>query len=108
MQINVRNKNTYSGEGEYIGRPSPLGNPSRITPTVSRSTAIYRYTTWLYDQITKQNTSVINELNRLFQILVDRQELNLICYCAPKECHGEIIKQILMNRYYTGDWLIKE
>lgn len=107
MQINIRNKKTYFGEGEYVTRRfSPLGNPFKITSNLSRSTSIYKYSIWLYDSIINESSKVINELNRLFDILVKNQKLNLICCCYPKSCHAQIIKQVLLNKYYHGTWLI--
>lgn len=112
MEINVRNKNTYSGEGEYIGRPSILGNPFKVTKNQSRSVAIYRYSSWMVDVINDEgigsvdHPQIMKELDRLFSILVQNQKLNLICHCSPKACHGEIIKQLLLNKYHTGEYLV--
>lgn len=97
MEINVRNKKTCN-EGEYIGRPSPLGNMYVVRP---REVAIKKYADWLQDAI-HSNEDVINELDRLFSILIKEQKLTLLCWCSPKPCHGDIIKKSLLNKYYTG------
>lgn len=112
MQIIVRNKNTYIGKGEFIGRPSPLENPFRITRSRSRSTAISMYAEYITDAIMNEgfasvhHEEIISELNRLFKILIDNQRLILICYCSPLECHGDVIKQLLLNKYHYGFWLV--
>ena len=112
MKINVRNKKTYKGKGEYIGRPSPLGNPFKINKTIDRSTSISMYTRYITDAImnegfaSEHHEEIINELNRLFSLLVRHRTLTLICFCSPKLCHGDIIKQLLLNKYYTGEYII--
>jgi len=108
MQICIKNKKTYDGEGEYVGRPSALGNPIKIDKNTSRSVSIYRYAIWLHDAISCNDPIIIEALDHLFSILVDNQKLNLICWCTPEACHAEIIKKCLMNRYYHGTYLIND
>ncbi len=111
-EIFIRNKNTYSGDGVYIGRGSPLGNPFKITNTQLRKVSIDRYAIWIKEAILNEGQSsidrdeILSELTRLFNIL-RTGNLNLICYCSPHLCHGEIIKQLLTNRYYHGSWLVR-
>jgi hypothetical protein len=106
VEINVRNKSTYSGEGEYIGRPSPLGNPYKISYHFNRHDIISYYAQYIRNALISRDKDFLTELNRLFQILINNQKLNLICWCAPKACHGDVIRQLLLNRYHTGYWLI--
>lgn len=91
-------------EGEYIGRPSPLGNPFShkqgtraefVVPTVEE--AIGCYASWLDSQIEEDNQAVINELNRLMAIAIRTGKLSLRCWCAPGPCHGDVIKMVLME-----------
>jgi hypothetical protein len=102
MKINVVNKH-HGASGEYIGRGSPLGNPfSSKTGTKAqvvvkdRETAVAAYRDWLNEKIRVMNRPVIEELNRL-HALAKQGELNLVCFCAPKACHGDVIKDILLN-----------
>lgn len=106
VEIYIRNKKTYNGEGEYIGRPTVLSNPFIITKNQHRHTTIDRYAIWLKDAIKHNAPEVLTELERLFSILKDKQKLNLICWCSPKLCHGDIIKQVLINKYHYGSWLV--
>jgi len=114
MFVKVRNKKMYSGKGEYIGRGTPLGNPYRITDKRSRHVALSMYLQFIIDAIMNEgfasihHQEITSELNRLFEIILDKRELNLICHCAPKACHGDIIKHLLENKYYTGDYKINE
>jgi Domain of unknown function (DUF4326) len=105
MKINIRNKKTYKGKGEYIGRPSPLGNPFGINDKIDRHTSIQLYYDYITICIKHKDSLIINELDRLFKILVDKQELTLICFCKPKECHGDVIEQLLVNKIYSNNYL---
>lgn len=99
--IRVVNKRTYKGEGEYIGRPSPLGNPfshiksSRYASIMvsSRREAMARYPDWLESQPED------SEAKKAFRALVEKYEktgeLVLICWCAPADCHGHILADMI-------------
>ena len=97
FKILVVNKYVHN-EGEYIGRGSPLGNPYPITATASRETVINQYREYLNREIQSGNRVIIDELTRLFEIAKVR-ELKLKCFCSPKPCHGDVIKDVLMKAY---------
>ena len=84
------------GDNEYIGRGSVLENPFGIKD-IPEEEAISKYKKWLYDQLAAGNTEIIEELDRLAQIAISTGKLVLRCYCAPKRCHGEIIKELILN-----------
>lgn len=95
----VRNKKTYDGPGVYIGRNMPgqpghpLGNPFKVGP-ISREESIDRYKklfygAWVYDDTKK------NALASLRKMYDNGEDINLICWCAPEACHGDIIKEWL-------------
>lgn len=96
-KITVVNKH-HGKSGEYIGRGSPLGNPFPIDNTIgqTRKVVIDRYRVWLKEQIASDNVRVCNELNRLVE-LTQKGELRLQCFCAPLPCHGDVIKQVLLE-----------
>lgn len=91
-------------ENEYIGRGSPLGNPfSHMENTKAehkvetREQAIEAYARWLLEQIQAGNQSVIDEMDRLAHIAMTKGKLILRCYCAPKPCHGDVIRKVLLE-----------
>lgn len=91
-------------DNEYIGRGSPLGNPySHMDNTKAehkvgtREEAIAAYRQWLMDQIASGNAVVIQELDRLATIAMNQGKLILRCYCAPKACHGDVIREVLLE-----------
>jgi hypothetical protein len=102
MDITVVNKH-HGQTGEYIGRGSPLGNPYSHLPNTkalfrvdTREQAISSYETWLDQQIKTENPDVVHELVRLYR-KAETGPVKLVCYCAPKACHGDVIRRILLK-----------
>ncbi len=105
MNIIILNKKNQTG-GEYIGRPSPLGNPfstkkDSIADFIVKThdECIDLYEQWLNIQIDEFNFKVYEELNRLIDIHESTGELYLSCWCKPKRCHGDIIRKVLNDRH---------
>lgn len=99
--IRIVNKKVSKEDGIYIGRPSPLGNPFSHLPdtlgafrVASREEAVERYRDWLLTQL-KGNTEACKVFWNLVQFYKDFGELTLVCWCVPKKCHGEIIKELI-------------
>lgn len=90
----------HSKSGEYIGRGSPLGNPFVIGQHGTREQVIAKYKVWLREQIDAGNQTVLSELNRLGNKAIDDKGLALQCFCYPKPCHGEVIKEKLVEAMY--------
>lgn len=84
-------------EGQYIGRPSPFGNPFIIGRDGSRARVISKYREWLAAHLTNPPT-LHGPLRAAFQELWQRHEagehIRLFCYCAPDPCHGDVIKEL--------------
>ena len=100
--ITIVNKRTYKGPGEYIGRPSSLGNPFPISKLASRDDVISMYRGWLKEMY-GLNGNVRHELHRLAEI-AEAGDLYLICWCAPEACHGDVIKEVLLSIIEHGEW----
>ena len=92
--ITVVNKHHHK-EGEYIGRGSPLGNPFLISGGYPRESVIRDYKLYISLKINSKDREVCDELNRLYRIAKEVGHLELQCYCSPKACHGDVIKEIL-------------
>jgi hypothetical protein len=108
MEINVRNKKTWKQKGYYVGRPTVLGNPFPINEDFTREESLQRYSEWLIDAIQTRNPIIIAELHKMEHMLLENHKLDLVCWCAPKACHAELLKKVLLNKIHTNYWLIKE
>lgn len=67
----------------YIGRPSQWGNPFRITPDWDRDEVVRAYEEWFR--------------RSEHRVAAARRELkgkDLVCFCAPKTCHGDVLLRV--------------
>jgi len=100
MQIAVINRRRYPTEptpAVYIGRPSPLGNPFKMSKAMARETMLTRYAAWLDAQLAQPDSAAACEMARLRAILEEHGELTLVCWCAPLSCHGDAIRERLFS-----------
>jgi hypothetical protein len=97
----------FVGEDKiYIGRynkpynlsKSPLYNPYKIGEDGDRDIVINKYREYLLNNTKYQNNSITKELNRLLELYKEKGKLELVCWCNPLACHGDIIKEYLENR----------
>lgn len=96
MKITIKNRRTYKGPGEWICRGrSPLGNPFAMATESDREIVIGKYKKWLFDAFKSGNQPVIREMRRLYDLSKSQEEITLICWCAPKACHGDVISETL-------------
>jgi hypothetical protein len=97
VEIRIFNKRVVGDHGEYVGRPSALGNPFKLEHESQRNQVIQQYELWLQERIKARDTQVCHELNRLYRIARDQGVLELTCWCAPKRCHADVIRNILLE-----------
>lgn len=108
MAISVVNKRKHvpARNDFYIGRGSALGNPfthRELEDTIAqyhcetREEAISSYEKYVKDKINQRDLRICDELNRIF-IAAKKGDVNLVCYCKPKSCHGDIIKRIIEEK----------
>lgn len=63
----------------YIGRPSKWGNPFIIGVHGTRDEVIQKYEDWI-----KRQDKLIGALHEI-------RGKNLVCFCAPAKCHGDVL-----------------
>jgi hypothetical protein len=95
-EIKVVNKKFYKGKGEYVGRGTPLGNRFIIGKDGTRKEVIELYRRWLWELVKVEDVEIMDELKRLLRKWETDGKLVLICYCKPKPCHADIIKNALI------------
>jgi hypothetical protein len=90
----VVNKRTDSYD-TYIGRGSIFGNPFEIGRDGTRKQVIERYRQWF--EFLLNDKVFLNELYKL-------RDKKLGCFCAPLQCHGEIIADWVNRCFYQDDF----
>jgi hypothetical protein len=78
----VLNKRNTSN-GVYIGRPSKWGNPFVIGKDGTREDVVRRF-----EQYLLSNPALIEAARK------ELKGKDLICFCAPLACHGDILHRI--------------
>lgn len=102
MKITISNKHyaKVTDRDFFIGRGSPLGNPySHLSgPTLAeykcktRHEAVEGYKLWLTANILLADKRVCEAMKQISKMAKEPEGVNLVCYCSPAECHGEVIK----------------
>jgi len=67
----------------YIGRPSKWGNPFVIGKDGDRASVILKYENYLLN-----SPELLKQLDEL-------RGKDLVCFCAPNACHGDVLIKIL-------------
>lgn len=83
---------TIPDNAVYIGRAnrklglpgSRFANPFPITEQDDRDAVVAKYGQWLWAQL---KAGTITEAH-----LLELEGKDLVCYCAPKRCHGDVLK----------------
>jgi uncharacterized protein DUF4326 len=78
------------------GRPgSPLANPFKLERDNwnERCAVLHKYRDWLQEQM-ESDTPARREIERL-ALLARNGPLLLLCWCAPRICHGDVVKEFV-------------
>lgn len=90
--LNTRwQKSTNKNGSVYIGRPSKYGNPfSHLENTkaaykvATREEAVRKYEEW-----------ILNNPVLLEQAKIELKGKDLICWCRPAACHGDVLIKLV-------------
>jgi hypothetical protein len=82
----------------YIGRGSALGNPYPITATSDRTQVIELYRVWLDEKIQADDEAVCDALNHIAYLYATGHSVNLVCFCCPRACHGDVIIAVILAK----------
>jgi hypothetical protein len=77
-----------------IDRRTPVGNPFPLNDESLRDEVCDKYDVWFNNKGLK-DPKVVAYLNSLRLYLAEHKKIILLCWCAPKRCHGETIKKWL-------------
>jgi len=85
--LNARRAGRHSTATQvYIGRPNKWGNPFVIGRDGSRAEVIAKYRAWIVAQ------------PELMGALDELRGRDLVCWCAPLACHGDVLRELANKR----------
>lgn len=70
-----------------------LGNPFFMTNESQRNLVCDKYDEYFHSQV-KKGGMFLKVLHRIRDLSMDN-DIALVCFCAPKRCHGETIKNFI-------------
>lgn len=96
-------KQKESPNAHYIGRGTALGNPFVMIDEVDRDEVVELYDQWFEAKCYDQSLPILYTLAQLYAKAVHAGGLELGCHCAPRRCHGDVVKAkldaMLKQRY---------
>lgn len=102
--INKHHKLPPTDHDVYIGRPGVLANQWSHLPNTqahfrveTREEAVEQYEKWLRASL-NVDPVVTKEMKRIYKLWQNSGNLRLVCWCAPCQCHGDVIKEILLEK----------
>ena len=106
--IKVVNKYKHkpTDDDVYIGRGSHLGNPytsikHKHTKAQevcnSREESVAKYEAYINQKIKEKDLQICRSLNEIYK-KAKNGNVNLVCFCSPKLCHGDIVKKIVESK----------
>lgn len=88
--IYIGNANTVIIDGERFPKyASPFANPFKVGKHGTREEVMKKYRKYMYKKL--------EESSGLLVQFIELKDKNLGCWCKPKCCHGDIIKELLYN-----------
>lgn len=103
IRVVNKRKHTPSSNDVYIGRGSVLGNPytsKQLSKTKAqfqcscREESVAAYEAYILEELRKKNPAVRKALNDIY-LKAKAGDVNLVCFCAPLLCHGDVIKRLV-------------
>jgi hypothetical protein len=79
-------KDKIPKDAVYIGRGSRWGNPFIIGKDGNRQEVVEKYCNWICN-----NQELLSHLDEL-------RDKDLVCFCSPLLCHGNVLLLLLENK----------
>jgi hypothetical protein len=97
---NLREKKPTEPWEIKVDRGSHLGNPTKMHSDYVRNLVCDEYEKYFYSMVKNSNTDSAfkDALSALAEIYKEYGKLALFCWCAPKRCHAETIREYLLDR----------
>lgn len=85
MKVLNKKKDKVPDGAVYVGRPSKWGNPFKIGINGTRDEVLVKYRETIEARIKK---------NPLVFDLSELEGKDLVCWCHPQPCHGDILLEL--------------
>lgn len=97
--INIRNKKPCKEYDVIVDRRSVLGNPFILYEEFDRDLVCDKYEHYFNNIINNKqiNQPFINKLQHLIHLYEKHHKLRLFCWCYPKRCHSETIRNYILS-----------
>lgn len=106
MVVNGKNLVRSGGKRFYVGRKSSwkeelgrdfsgLGNPFLIGKDGDREDVVRKYMVWLIPKLKKGREDLEKELFFMLVDEVKENDIELVCWCKPALCHGDVLKKFV-------------
>lgn len=89
----------YIGRNSYVSKGSVLNNNFKIGQDGNRNEVVEKYRKWLWQEYKKKG-EVYQELVRIKNKVIKGEEVELVCWCSPQKCHGDVVKNCV-------EWMIE-
>lgn len=81
-----------------IDRATPLGNPYVMYREEQRQEVCESFKSYLEYELDKQtNQPLLDQFESIFNLVSEGKVVNLQCHCSPSSCHGEVIRDKLIE-----------
>ena len=108
IQVVNKYKHDATSDDVYIGRGSLFGNPFSHLPSAypdiikcdTREDAIDSYREYFQDIMDGCGCSNKEMKNKLRDIIIKLKlggDVNLVCYCKPCACHGDVLMEYILK-----------
>lgn len=87
MKVYNKNQSNIPADAVYVGRPSVFGNPFVIGVDGDRDEVIEKFMAYLSQHPDLQ-----------FRVQTELAGKDLVCWCAPKPCHADVLLEIANGR----------
>lgn len=88
--LNARSVGKVRDGAVYVGRPSVWGNPYFLSREMDRATVLD-----LYEE------KVLGDPDFRAKVRAELKGKDLICWCAPKPCHADLLLAIANEGLYA-------
>lgn len=95
---NLRNGFTDSATAFRVDRKSVVGNPYFMCSEKERDKVCEKYKLYFKNTLLKDEVA-LEYLRDMYRALKKYGHIELYCWCAPKRCHAETIKEFLLASF---------